>query len=167
MRAERLMSQPVVTCNRSDALSVAAHLMWTLDCGVVPVVDDDDVLVGIVTDRDVCMAAYTQGRPLQDIPLSTAMSQRVWSCGAGDSIGSVAKLMKKKQVRRVPVIDGNGRPLGIISLADIARHASRSRRKRSAGQEVLQTLAGICQPRSAYIEPPTPTVASEGSRAAV
>lgn len=167
MRAERLMSQPVVTCNESDLISAAAHLMWTLDCGVVPVVDDDDVLVGIVTDRDICMAAYTQGRPLQDIRVSTAMSRRVWACGAGDSIGSVAKLMRKKQVRRVPVVDGNGRPVGIVSLADIARHASRSRRKRSAGQEVLQTLAGICGPRSADIKPPTPKVASEASRAAI
>ena len=167
MRAERLMSQPVVTCNQSDVISAAAHLMWTLDCGVVPVVDDDDVLVGIVTDRDICMAAYTQGRSLEVIPISTVMSPRVWSCGARDSIASVAKLMRKKRVRRVPVIDGNGRPVGIVSLADIARHARHSRRKRSAGQEVLQTLAGICEPRSARIESQAPKVASVAPRAAV
>jgi CBS domain-containing protein len=58
-----LMTRDVKTCGCADMVEHAAHIMWTRDCGCVPVVDGDGHVVGMVTDRDVCMAAYTQGRP--------------------------------------------------------------------------------------------------------
>ena len=77
MHAENLMSHPIVSCHVNDSLNVAAQLMWDHDCGAVAIVNDDGKLVGMVTDRDVCMAAYTQGRSLDAILVNSAMSKRV------------------------------------------------------------------------------------------
>ena len=71
VQVNELMSAVAYRCNDSDMANDAAQLMWDHDCGCVPVVDARDRVVGIVTDRDVCMAAYTQGRPLTEIPLSS------------------------------------------------------------------------------------------------
>jgi CBS-domain-containing membrane protein len=146
MRIDRLMSKPAITCGESDTLNAAAHLMWTHDCGVIPVVNQSGHLVGIVTDRDICMAAYTQGRLLHWIPVSTVMTKQVHSCRAADSIEYAEALMSEKQVRRLPVIDEDGRPVGLLSLGDIARHATRRRRRRGARRGVVKTLAAVCEP---------------------
>lgn len=147
MRVEQFMSQPVVTCHPSDALSRPAQLMWEHDCGAVPVVQDDGTLAGIVTDRDICMAAYTQGVSLHAIPTSTAMAKRVFSCHADDGIEVAERLMMDKQVRRIPVVDGDGRPIGIISLGDIVRYVTAPQTQSGLRTEVAQTLAAICEPR--------------------
>jgi Mg/Co/Ni transporter MgtE len=62
-----LMTTAVRSCTTGDNLQRAAQIMWESDCGVVPVVDRDGRLVGMITDRDICMAAYTQGKPLSHI----------------------------------------------------------------------------------------------------
>jgi len=98
-------------------------LMWEHDCGCVPVVDSGGHVIGMLTDRDVCMGAYTQGRPLAAIPVITAMSPDVFSCRPEDTVASAERLMWAKQVRRLPVTDDAGRLMGLITLNDIARHA--------------------------------------------
>ena len=57
MHVSELMSHPVVMCPADATLDQAARLMWEFDCGTIPVQDTDGRLVGIVTDRDICMAA--------------------------------------------------------------------------------------------------------------
>jgi CBS domain-containing protein len=99
--------------------------MWDHDCGCIPVVDNEGKLVGMITDRDICMAAYTQGKPLAEIAVSTAMAPRAYTCALTDSVGSAEKLMAAKQVRRLPVVDKQGRLVGLLSLHDIASRGSR------------------------------------------
>jgi CBS domain-containing protein len=77
MQIEDAMSHPPVTCPASSTLDQAARLMWEFDCGIIPIVNTDGRLAGVVTDRDICMAAYTQGRPLASIPITTAMARGV------------------------------------------------------------------------------------------
>lgn len=154
MQVEQLMSQPAITCGPRDTLNTAARLMWENDCGVLPVVGDDDCLVGIVTDRDICMSAYTQGRPLSEIPVSSAMAKQVFSCHPQDSVAAAEQWMSKAQVRRMPVVDDDNHPIGVLSLNDIARSAAAARTTNGHNQEVVQTLAAICQPR---LRPPQMT----------
>lgn len=149
MRIQEIMSQPVVTCRPSDTLSAAAQLMWEHDCGAIPVTGEDGALVGIVTDRDICMAAYTQGRSLQAIPVSSAMARHVFTCHPEDALDAVEQLMSDKQIRRVPVVDRDNRPVGLLSLNDIARHAASAARKDGLERAAIRTLAAICQPRAA------------------
>jgi CBS domain-containing protein len=128
--------------------------MWEGDCGCVPVVEPDDGgvrVVGMVTDRDVCMAGYTQGRPLSAIRVDSAMARQVHACRPTDSIGEALNMLRKHQVRRLPVVDNGDHLVGMLSLADAAREAVRERG--SKGRDVTDTRIGevleaICVPRS-------------------
>jgi CBS domain-containing protein len=148
------MSHPLVTCPTGSTLDQAARLMWEFDCGIVPVVGDDGRLEGVVTDRDICMAAYTQGLPLHAIPVTTAMARQVVAVHGQDAIASAEALMREHQVRRLPVLDAEQRPIGLLSLNDLTRAAARSHRS-GAEHDVVSTLSAICQPRrgSAAAEP--------------
>src|SRR5689334_20785665 len=145
---EQVMHRPVCVCGIDQTANDAARTMWERDIGTVVVVDDDGRVAGIVTDRDVCMAAYTRGVSLSEIPLRMVMTPDVSTCRPSDPIDHVERLMAANQVRRVPVVDGAQRPVGMLSLNDLARAAKRagpSHTKEVDG--VAQTLAAICEPR--------------------
>lgn len=146
MHVKEIMTHPVVTCSIDSKLSIVARLMWEHDCGTIPVVDGEGRLAGIVTDRDICMAAYTQGGALASIPVTTAMAKQVLASHLDDSVETAEELMTEGQVRRLPVIDNDGRPVGIVALNDLARLAARTR-KSGVDHEIVQTLAAICNPR--------------------
>lgn len=147
MNIQEIMSKPAVTCRPSDTLNTAAQLMWEHDCGAIPVVNDDNSVVGMITDRDICMATYTRGSAPQAIQISEAMANQVFSCHPDESLEAAERLMSDKQVRRIPVVDGDNHAVGLLSLNDIARYAASSRKKNGIDREVTQTLAAICQPR--------------------
>jgi CBS domain-containing protein len=156
MDIQEIMSKPVVTCRASDSLNTAARLMWEHDCGAIPVTDDEQELVGIVTDRDICMAAYTKGAPLHTIAVSDVMAKKVFSCQANDSLEEAERLMSQKRIRRVPVVDANNRLVGLLSLNDVARHVASAGKKNGDDRELTQTLAAICEPRSQSIQGSSP-----------
>lgn len=143
MNTEQIMSRPVATCRSSDTLARAAQLMWEHDCGCVPVVNDNGQAVAMITDRDICMAAYTKGRSLSDISVAEAMSRGVFSCKGTDSLDVAHEMMRSKQVRRLPVTNAADGVVGIISLNDIAREADRDR----AAGEVAATLNAVGRQR--------------------
>lgn len=147
MKIQDIMTQPATTCMPGDPLNVPAQLMWEHDCGAVPVVDEDGSIVGMITDRDICMAAYTQGSTLQDIPVAEVMATKVFSCTADDSLDAAEKLMSDKKIRRLPVLNGDNRPIGVVSVNDIARYAASSRKKNGVERALTKTLAAICEPR--------------------
>jgi CBS domain-containing protein len=147
MNIQEIMSKPVMTCQPNDTLNTAARLMWEHDCGAIPVTGEEGTLVGIITDRDVCMAAYTKGAALERIAVSDAMARQVFSCQADGALETAEQLMADKQIRRLPIVDGDNRPVGILSMNDIARHAAAAGKKNGLDREVTKTLAAICQPR--------------------
>jgi CBS domain-containing protein len=166
MNASQLMTKAVQSCSASDNLQCAMQIMWEQDCGVVPVVDGDKKVIGIVTDRDVAVAAYTQGRPLWQIPVSSAMAKQVHGVRENDPLEVVETLMRRVQVRRVPVLDGDGRLKGILSMNDLARHAHRSAGRKAnglSGDSIAQTLAAICEPHETPGAKESKTAAPIGS----
>jgi CBS domain-containing protein len=146
MKIQDVMSKPVVTAPEAGTADMAARVMWEFDCGMVPIVRDDGRLVGVITDRDICMAAYTQGRPLSQIAVTSAMATHVVACQAGDAIETAERLMRDHLVRRIPVLDQESRPVGVVSLNDLARLAAHTK-KRDIDRELVQTLAAVCRPR--------------------
>jgi CBS domain-containing protein len=156
VKVEQLMKREVKVCTQGDSLNRAAELMWDSDCGCVPVIsaNGDGGIIGIVTDRDIAMAAYTQGKQLWAIPVGTTMARNVITCHAGDGIGQAEALMRDNRVRRLPVLDQDERLVGILSLNDVAREAQREaaagKRAEVTGQSVAETLASVCQPRSSH-----------------
>ena len=118
-----LMTAAAHRCHPDDTLGRAAQLMWDNDCGCVVVVDHLDRVVGIVTDRDVCMAAYTQNKALGEIPVSRACATDVVTCGVDDNLTKAQELMINHQIRRLPVVENDGHLVGLLSLSDLAQHA--------------------------------------------
>lgn len=144
MNVEHLMNQPAITCRPSDNLNTAAQLMWEYDFGALVVVDEDEgKVVGMITDRDICMAAYTQGKPLCEISVNGAMSHQVFACHREETLEDVESSMSDHQVRRLAVVDDAGRPVGVIAANDIVRHAASSARTQRADRDAIQTLAAI------------------------
>ena len=88
MKVADVMTREVRTCSAEDRLDVAAKLMWALGCGCVPVVDEANRAVGILTDRDVCIAAVTQRGPLNALRAAGAMTTEVYACGPGDTLAA-------------------------------------------------------------------------------
>lgn len=144
MRIDELMTRPVVSCRPGDTLDAAVNLMIERDCGALPVIGNDGHVAGIITDRDVCVAAYRERIPLSDIRVERAMTAHIVAARPRDSVESVEKLMAEHQVRRVPVVDDKGHVVGMVSLNDIVRSASRAHREDA---RVIQTMAAICEPR--------------------
>lgn len=146
-----LMSRDVSSCGADDPLNAAARIFWERDCGCAPVIDAEARVVGIVTDRDVCMAAYFRNRPLTEIRVAEVMSKDVAVCRAEDPLPAAAAAMSRRQVRRLPVIDADRRLIGVLSLNDVARGAARARSARRAvkAEEVCETLLAIGERRGA------------------
>jgi len=145
---EQVMHRPVCVCGVDESANDAAKAMWERDIGAVVVVDHDGRVAGIVTDRDICMAAYTRGVSLPEIPLHLIMSQNVSTCRPSDPIDHAERLMADNQVRRVPIVDGAQRPVGMLSLNDLARAANRTGPSHTKAVDgVANTLAAICEPR--------------------
>jgi CBS domain-containing protein len=151
-RVKEFMSHSPCTCSLQDTAEAAARLMWTHDCGIVPVVDTDGHLTGVVTDRDICMASYLRCSRLADIPIETCMSREITSCRADDELVWAEHLMGSKQVHRLPVVDERGVPVGLLSISDLARHIGSShngRRRGDPAEALVQTVAAIVTPRAA------------------
>jgi CBS domain-containing protein len=149
MRAKDVMTHDPKTCSPGQSLAAAAKTMWDHDCGCVPVVDDTGRVVGMLTDRDICMAAYTSGQPLHDLVASQAMSRNVVRCGPDDPIDALLAAMTRARVRRMPVIGRLGALIGVVSLTDVARAAEVTGWLRGVRmREVGRALAEIARRRN-------------------
>ena len=146
MLAKELMSHPAVTCGVDETLHEAAKAMWDHDCGAACVIDSSGTLVGIVTDRDIAMTAYVRELAPRAIPVKTAMAKHVITAGPGDSLGQIEALMANNRVRRIPIVDDANRPLGMISMTDLAVEAVQPRSRLVASQ-IAETIACVCLPR--------------------
>jgi CBS domain-containing protein len=160
MKVEECMTSTVFSCRPDTTLEQAARLMWEHDCGVLPVIDDQDRVVALVTDRDVCMGAYTQGKTLAEVPVANSMSRTVVSCHPQDAVEQGIRLMADQQVRRLPVLDASGKLLGMLSLSDVFRRvvAVREHRLRSnLCAKLAEAMAATCERRGACdVLAPTP-----------
>lgn len=156
MQIEQIMSRPVQCCSPQDTLAHAAELMWTHDCGCIPVcsADGDARVVGIVTDRDICMHALFRGKPLHDLMVADVMTGDLQVCRPGDSLADAEQTMRHAKLRRLPVLDESDALVGIVSLADLAQEAARQHGavfEEVSETEVADTLATICAPEHHHL----------------
>jgi CBS domain-containing protein len=152
MKVEDLMTTDVGACRPFDSVDRSAKIMWERDCGAVPVVDQEGRVIAMLTDRDICMAALTQGRALGEIHVASAMSRRLSSCRPKDDLKEAEKVMRAHQVRRLPVVDAEGKLVGLLSISDLARVAvstKGAKKNAVAASEVGQTLGAISSPSAA------------------
>jgi len=143
-----VMTPSPLSCRRSDSLVVAAKILWENDCGAVPVVDDGQRVVGILTDRDCLMAAFTRGRKLEDLSVQSAMAHMVFAVRASEPSEAAARRMAEHAVRRLPVLDDHGRLCGMVSLADLAQPKADL-----SATSLAQALAAVTAPRKQAASP--------------
>jgi CBS domain-containing protein len=142
MEVQELMTSAVECCTPDDTAQKPAEIMKDADTGVVPVLaaEDNPRVVGIVTDRDLCMAVVAAGRSPQEVKVKECMNGKVITCHPDDDVSKVADMMAENQIRRVPVVDDDGGIVGIVSLADIT--------KRGMTEEGAEALRDISEPSS-------------------
>lgn len=142
MRVKDIMTPAPKTCTPSTNLAAAGALMLDADCGVLPVVDDEGTLVGIVTDRDMFIALATRNRLPSEVVVGDVAHKRVFTCGPDDDVHAALATMKEHHVRRLPVEGFGGTVAGIVSMNDIVLAAGS--RKPVRNEEVVGTLQAIC-----------------------
>ena len=169
MNAADAMTRPVHVCHLGDDLAQVARTFWDRNCGSLPVLDANDHVVGVVTDRDVCMAALTRGRPLHALGLERTMSDQLHSCRPDDDTYTVRQLMREHGIQRLPVTTEEGELLGIISLSDLARLAAAetdTHRRHEAARDIAMTLASLKRTQVGEPEAATPVTRASRSPAA-
>ncbi|MDQ4122917.1 MAG: CBS domain-containing protein [Acidobacteriota bacterium] len=128
MKVRDVMTTEVGYCLADAPVTQAAEIMWQRDCGVVPVVDENQRVIGMITDRDICFAAVTKNRVPSEIKISEVISQNeVQTCAPGDAIEIALKTLKRHQLRRLPVVNKDGVLVGILSLADLIRNVGKGK----------------------------------------
>ena len=164
MRVQEAMSRDVQICRPWEELNHATQLMWDHDIGFVPVVGDSGAVIGVVTDRDACMAAYTRGLPLTAIRVEDAMTREIETCAPGSDLKIALALMRESRVRRLPIVDADGGLVGVLSIGDLARVAEDLVRhgERDLACDAALTIAAICEPRYQRQEPPVQTSTRRG-----
>jgi len=150
MRVEQLMSSGAASCRADENLSVAALRMWDNDCGVLPVVDDGGHVQAVITDRDICMATALKGKAPAEIKVAAVVNGPAYACSVDADSSEVLELMRDRQVRRLPVIDREGRLCGVISLNDLvlAARAVPGTQPTPTYRDVMDSLQGVCAHRS-------------------
>lgn len=150
MTVKDFMTSDVKSCNADTDLATVAKIMWDCDCGTVPVVNEERHVIGMITDRDICIATATRSTLPASIRVRDVISGEVHACSREDDVRAVLHLMKEQRVRRLPVLDQQQRLVGIISMNDLVARAECRRGADVPGDQFLETLKSICaHPRTA------------------
>lgn len=146
-KASDVMESPAIFCHVSQSLNDAARLMWEHDLGAIVVVNDAAEPVSMITDRDICIASYTQGRPLYECSLASAMSKTIVICHEDTQLAEVRDMMVHARLRRIPVVDSEGKLAGLIGLTDLLEEAHsalpKDRKRGSSSPMIVETVQAI------------------------
>ena len=142
MKIKDVMTREPATCSPTTNLAVAGALMLDKDCGILPVVDDDGKLVGVVTDRDMYIALATRNVLASQMTVGDVAQKQVFTCKPDDDVHAALATMKQHLVRRLPVEGFAGTVAGIVSMNDILLAAGPTKAVRN--DEVVDTFQSIC-----------------------
>ena len=121
MRVDERMTKNICCCRSDESLAAAARQLWDNDCGCLPVLDRRGQLRGMITDRDICMAAMTTGKPLAELRVGDAMAKDVACARPSESLQDAELTMRSRAVRRLPVLDEQNHVIGLLTCNDLFR----------------------------------------------
>ena len=150
MKARDVIMGTPYYCQLDTNLGSVTELMWTGNCGFLPVMGTNGKIVGVVTDRDICIALGTRNRVAGDITVREVMSDRLFACSPDDDVHVALRTMQEGGVRRLPVIVENGTLVGVISMDDLLLRAEATgigKRPELSTEEVVKTYRAIDQRR--------------------
>ena len=145
MKVKHLMTPHPVCCGSQANLAEATELMWSKDCGALPVVDDGK-LTGILTDRDISIALGTRNVPAAGIAAGEVATHEVKTCNPGDDVHEAMALMRRAKVHRLPVVNERGELVGMLALNDLILAAERKHGEIDY-EEVMNTVKAISEHR--------------------
>jgi CBS domain-containing protein len=150
MKVNEVMTRTPYYCQPETNLGSATELMWNANCGFLPVEAPNGKVIGVITDRDICIALGTRSRLPGDIAVGEVMLGKLYSCAPEDDIHIALQTMKEGKVRRLPVIAQKGSLVGVISMDDMLLRAepmSLGKEPELSGDEVVRTHRTIirCQ----------------------
>ena len=143
MKVKDVMMRTAASCKPDTNLGTAVEIMWTRNCGILPIVSPQDKVMGVVTDRDMCIALGTRNRLPGEIAVGDVASGKVFACEAEDDIRTALAMMAKSKVRRLPVISAAGKLEGILSMDDVILHSEAKisgKTPELAHDDVVETL---------------------------
>lgn len=146
MKTKERMTAPVAVCHPENNLAEVAALMWEHRSGALPVVDAQQRVISMITDRDVCIALGTRDLRASEVLVKDVAPPRVFTCQAHDDVSLALHTMVSQNVRRLPVVDEEMKVVGLISIDFFLMHAEPGR----AGVlslEVLDALRTIIESR--------------------
>lgn len=147
MLVKEACTKDVQTCHPEDNLATVGAILWLKDCGALPVVSAGGCVVGMITDRDIAIALATRNRVASELHVEEVMTREVQSCGPDEDVRDALNLMWTRQVRRLPVVDGQGQLCGLFSLTDAVQKIHEGRAKGLTWSDVTWTLQAITAPR--------------------
>jgi len=143
MKIKELMTSDVKSCGLDTNLAAAAKIMWEEDCGAVPVTNESGRVVGVITDRDICIAGATRPNTEGEIAVRDVISDALYTCAPSDDARAALETMRRQKVRRLPVVDDGGRLAGIVSIHDLAMHARAGKGADVPAEAVIDTYVAI------------------------
>lgn len=144
MKVKEIMTPNAKAIWLTESLADAAELMWENDCGVLPIIKDGRKVIGMITDRDICMAVAMRNTNPSGVSVEEVMTPRVYSVDPEDEIEQALKAMQEHRIRRLPVVNTEGELEGILSMNDIVLNA-RGKGDSIAYRDVVKTYQAICQ----------------------
>ena len=150
MKVKDVMTSEVEFCDLNSSLAYAAKAMWDNDCGILPVLKDGRELVGLITDRDICIATATRERNAGSISVEEVITGNVYSTTPEEDVHQALKTMQQHKVRRLPVVDAEGTLQGVFSMNDVVLTAKEPDGKKAPQityADVVKTFKAICEHR--------------------
>ena len=146
MKVKELMNPDANSIWITESLADAAKLMWQNDCGILPIIKDGKKVVGMITDRDICMGTAMKDANPSSISVEQVMSGKVFAATPDQEVEEALEMMKAHKVRRLPVVNEEGELAGILSMNDIVLNAKGSNGKAQIKYaDVVETYQAICQ----------------------
>ncbi|HXX20111.1 MAG TPA: CBS domain-containing protein [Candidatus Acidoferrum sp.] len=150
MKVQDIMMRTPACCTPETNLGAAVEILWNRNCGMLPVVDARQRVIGVITDRDLCVALGTRNRLPGEITVGEVLSGEAFTCRTEDDIHAALQTMAAKKVRRLPVVDESGVLQGILSMDNVVLHAELGGWNQSAElsqEDIVRTLQQIYGPR--------------------
>jgi len=144
MNINDIMITDLSYCTRNTTLDQVAMQMWERNCGAIPVVDEENKAIGIITDRDIAMSCALNHKAPWELDANTIMGDRtLFTCSANDNIETALDIMQEHKVRRLPVTSGDGFLIGIISIDDIVNCSEESKSAAMPYERAMKTLKAV------------------------
>jgi len=147
MKVKEVMTPDAKAIWITESLADAAKEMWENDCGVLPIIKDGRKVVGMITDRDICMATAMRNKSPSAISVEEVMNATVYATAAEEDVGQALHTMREHKIRRLPVLNPEGELQGIVSMNDIVLRAKERNGKKTqiAYADVIKTYQAICE----------------------